>query len=78
MTVEAIKEAIQKLPDSDRRELADWFEDAFPLDESPDVIHEKIGLGLAELDRGEGISGEASRARLRERKAAWLAQQQPR
>ena len=45
------------------------------LQESKDAVHEKIGVGLAQLDRGEGISGEASRARLEERKAAWLKQQ---
>jgi len=35
-------------------------------------IHEKIGRGLAQLDRGEGIAGDQAWARLQERKAAWL------
>lgn len=42
------------------------------LQESRDIITAKIERGLAELDRGEGISGEESRARLQEKKAAWL------
>lgn len=42
--------------------------------ESKDAIHEEIGRGLGELDRGEGISGDESRARLQERKATWLNQ----
>ena len=36
------------------------------------AIHEKIGGGLEQLDRGEGIPGDEARARLQERKAAWL------
>jgi Arc/MetJ-type ribon-helix-helix transcriptional regulator len=43
--------------------------------ESKDGIHEEIGRGLAELDRGEGISGDESRARLQEKKANWLNRQ---
>jgi len=43
--------------------------------ESKDAIHEEIGRGLAQLDRGEGISGDESRARLQEKKANWLNQQ---
>ena len=37
-----------------------------------EAIHHKIGRGLAELDRGEGLSGEASRAKLQEKKTGWL------
>jgi predicted transcriptional regulator len=44
--------------------------------------HEKaiarIERGIAQLDRGEGIPGEELRARLEKRKAAWLAEQNPR
>jgi hypothetical protein len=76
MTVDAIKEAIRQLPERDRRELADWFEEEL-LPQSPEEIHEQIGLGLAQLDRGEGIPGDQSRARLQDKKAAWLDQQQP-
>jgi Arc/MetJ-type ribon-helix-helix transcriptional regulator len=35
-----------------------------PLWENKDAIHREIGRGLAELDRGERISGDESRARL--------------
>jgi antitoxin ParD1/3/4 len=42
------------------------------LHESRDAIHERIGIGLAQLDQGQGISGEVSRARLQGKKAAWL------
>ena len=37
-------------------------------------IEEELSIRLAELDRGEGISGDVSRARLQERKAAWIAE----
>jgi hypothetical protein len=45
--------------------------------ESKDAIHQEIGRGLAELDRGEGIPGDVSRARLQEKKADWLKGQRP-
>ena len=41
-----------------------------------DATHEQIGLGLAQLDQGQAISGEGSRTRLQSEKAAWLEQQQ--
>ncbi len=40
------------------------------LQESREAIHESIGEGLAQLDRGEGVSGDVSRARLQRKKAA--------
>jgi Arc/MetJ-type ribon-helix-helix transcriptional regulator len=40
--------------------------------ENKDAIHAAIGDGLAEIDRGGGMTGERSRARLQERKAAWI------
>jgi antitoxin ParD1/3/4 len=46
------------------------------LHESRDAVHEQIGLGLAQLDQGQGMSGEVSRTRLLGKKAAWLEQQQ--
>jgi hypothetical protein len=46
------------------------------LHESRHAIHEQIGIGLAQLDQGHGMSGEASRTRLQGKKAAWLEQQQ--
>ena|SRR5260370_29045317 len=42
------------------------------LQENKGAIHDKIGQGIAELDRGEGLSGQDLRARLQEQKAAWL------
>jgi antitoxin ParD1/3/4 len=39
------------------------------------TIDEKIGRGLAQLDRGEGIPGDQARAVLQERKAAFLEQE---
>jgi hypothetical protein len=50
----------------DEEELLLW--------EDKDAIHQEIGRGLAELDRGEGIPGDVSRARLHEKKADWLNQ----
>ena len=46
------------------------------LHESREAIHEQIGLSLAQLDQGHGISGEVSRTRLQNKKSAWLEQQQ--
>jgi Arc/MetJ-type ribon-helix-helix transcriptional regulator len=37
------------------------------------MIHEKIARGVAQLDRGEGVSGEVAQARLQRRKADWQA-----
>ena len=42
------------------------------LAENKDAINEKIARGIAQLDRGEGVSGEAARARLQQRKTDWL------
>ena len=42
------------------------------LEAHKDEINEKIARGIAQLDRGEGVTGEAARAELKERKAAWL------
>ncbi len=43
-----------------------------------DLIASKIASGIAQLDGGEGIPGDASRARLQERKAALLSKKTPR
>jgi hypothetical protein len=40
-----------------------------------EAIEEKIGRGLQQLDRGEGIPGEQARAALRERKAVFPEQE---
>ena len=37
-----------------------------------DAINEKIARGIAQLDRGEGVSGEVAKARLQQRKTDWL------
>jgi antitoxin ParD1/3/4 len=42
------------------------------LQENKDAIHAAIGDGLAQLDRGEGVPGDRSRAQLQEKKAAWI------
>lgn len=47
------------------------------LQESKGVIDDEIGRGLAQLDRGEGIPCDVSRARLQEKKAGLLNKQQP-
>jgi Arc/MetJ-type ribon-helix-helix transcriptional regulator len=42
------------------------------LVQNKDAINEKIARGIAQLDRGEGVSAESARARLQKRKADWL------
>lgn len=42
------------------------------LAQNQDAIDEKIGRGIAQLDRGEGVLGEVARARLQQRKTGWL------
>jgi hypothetical protein len=37
------------------------------------AIEEKIARGAAQLDRGEGVSGDVARARILRRKADWQA-----
>jgi len=37
------------------------------------AINEKIARGVAQLDRGEGVSGDAAHAHLQRRKADWRA-----
>jgi antitoxin ParD1/3/4 len=41
------------------------------LQENKEAINAKIERGLAQLDRGEGISGDQLRSRLEADKAAW-------
>jgi putative addiction module CopG family antidote len=43
------------------------------LQENQEAINAKISRGLDQLNAGQGISNDLARARLRERKAAWLA-----
>lgn len=42
------------------------------LQENKEAINAKIGRGLAQLERGEGIPGDKLRSRLEADKAAWL------
>jgi len=42
------------------------------LHENKDAISAKIELGLAQLERGEGIPGDELRTRLAADKTAWL------
>lgn len=44
--------------------------------ENKNVTHDKIGQGIAELDRREGLSAQDSRTHLQEQKSAWLARRQ--
>jgi antitoxin ParD1/3/4 len=46
----------------------EWFQ------ENRSMIEAKISRGLTQLDSGERIPGNIGRARLQERKAAWLAE----
>lgn len=41
------------------------------------AIHEKIERAFGEFERGEGLTPEESRARLQEKREAWLKQQRP-
>jgi len=44
------------------------------LVENREAINEKIARGVAQLDRREGVSGEAAKERLQQRKADWLSE----
>ena len=41
------------------------------LVENREAIDAKIARGIAQLDRGGGVSGEVAKARLQQRKADW-------
>jgi len=58
---EALKRLLQTQEEQDR-----W------LLENRVAINAKIERGIDQLDRGEGIPGDEARARLQERKSAWL------
>ena len=45
------------------------------LAQEKDAIAAQIASGLAQLDRGEGVSGDEARARLQKRKENFLAEQ---
>ena len=45
------------------------------LQENRSTIDAKISRGLAQLDAGQEIPADLARARLQQRKAAWLAEQ---
>ena len=61
-------EVIQRALESLEAEES-WFE------ANKQDIQAKIARGLEQLDRGEGIPGSESRARLQKKKADWLAGQ---
>lgn len=42
------------------------------LMENTEAIDEKVARGIAQLDRGEGVTGDVARARLQQRKADWF------
>ncbi len=63
---EFVERAVQMLHDEERL-----------FQENKKAIHEAIGEGLAQLDRGEGVPGDVSRARLQEKKAAWIDATKP-
>ena len=42
------------------------------LAQNREAINDKIARCIAQLDRGEGVSGEEARARLQQRKSDWL------
>lgn len=44
------------------------------LRENREAINGKIARALTQLDSGEGIPGDSARARLQEKKAAWMAE----
>ena len=75
---EALRSGVYRTPDEvigralEMLKLQDQW-----LHDNRGAIHEKIARGLAQLDRGKGVSGEASRAHLQERKKAWLADNEP-
>jgi hypothetical protein len=58
---EALNRLLQTQEEQDR-----W------LLENRNAINAKIRRGIVQLDRGEGIPGDEARARLEQRKAAWL------
>jgi putative addiction module CopG family antidote len=41
------------------------------------AIYEKIERAFGQLESGKGLTAEESRARLQEKKVAWLKQQRP-
>ena len=61
---EAIDQALQLL-----RSQNEW------LRENKDAVNSKIERAIGQLERGEGIPGEALPDRLAQRKASWMAEQ---
>jgi len=67
--------AYASIEDVIHRALESLDEDEIWLTENKTAIHEQIGVGLAQLDGGEGLSAAESRARLQEEKDTWFARQ---
>ena len=69
--------AYQSVEQFVRRAIQLLHDEEHLLQESKEAIHAEIGDGLAQLDHGEGIQGEVSRARLQEKKAPWIDGRNP-
>lgn len=67
-TFRSIEEVIHEALSAQDSE-AEWLTD------QREFIDAKIARGITQLDRGEGIAGEAVRERLQQRKAAWQGKQ---
>jgi post-segregation antitoxin (ccd killing protein) len=80
LTVEDEKLILKRLQSGVCRSVEEVIHDALAsqdaetewLAENKEAINEKIARGIAQLDRGEGVSGEVARARLQQRKTDWL------
>jgi len=66
--------AFASVEDVIHRALKSLEADEFWLKEGKESIHEKISRGIAQLDRGEGISAEESHAEFEKKRAAWIEQ----
>ena len=66
--------AFASVEDVIHRALKSLEADEIWLKEEKDSIHQKISEGIAQLDRGEGLSPEESRAEFEKRRAAWIEQ----
>jgi putative addiction module CopG family antidote len=67
----------QSVDDFVERAVQMLHEEEALLANDREVIHEKIERAFGQFERGEGLTPEESRARLQEKKAAWLKQQHP-
>ncbi|HZS46213.1 MAG TPA: type II toxin-antitoxin system ParD family antitoxin [Blastocatellia bacterium] len=68
--------AFNSVDDIIHRALESLEADEEWMAQNKESINEKISRGLAQLDRGEGLSPEESRTQFEEKKTAWTKQQQ--